>query len=46
MGAGLARLATSTFIRAFAWVLAFWIVVQTALILFSVTAAHFVTLAK
>jgi len=46
LAAGLARLATSSFGKALAALVVFWAVVQTALILFSVTVAHLVTMAK
>jgi hypothetical protein len=46
MAAGLARLATSSFARALSALLVVWLGLQAALILLSVTAAHFVTMAK
>ena len=46
MAAGLARLATSSFARAFALLLVVWLVLQAALILCSMTIAHLVTMAK
>lgn len=46
MAAGLARLAASSFARAFAVLLAYWLVFVAALILFSVTVAHLATMMK
>ena len=46
MAAGLARLAMSSFVRAFASLLVVWLVLQTALILCSMMIAHLVTMAK